>query len=316
MELTDWPDELRLACEDAGCAVLPRKAAAKVPVPFAAQEVLPGITVIRNDLHEGVSTVEGPAAALLGEPLLLIDHCREGRLEWEDHARCSHLETGDIGIGTAWQEERFSLPLGYYHGLTLAIDVKRAQASLRALYAGWTLDLKALERRFCGEGISCILRNDETLQEAFDGLYRVPRRVRKRYQQLKVLEILTLLEGTDAPEATERRYFRRTQVDAVKQIADLVTSDLERWYTLAELSERFDFPLTSMQQCFRERYGMSIAAYMKSYRMNAAAVMLRNTDDAVVDIAAKVGYRNPGKFAAAFRSVMGTTPTAYRAAGK
>ena len=46
--------------------------------------------------------------------------------------------------------------------------------------------------------------------------------------------------------------------------------------------------------------------------MNAAALMLKNTQDSVISIAAQVGYGNPGKFAAVFRSVTGMTPTQYR----
>ena len=67
-----------------------------------------------------------------------------------------------------------------------------------------------------------------------------------------------------------------------------------------------------MKQCFKGIYGVSMYAYMKEYRMNAAALMLKNTDEPVIAVAGKVGYTNPGKFSAAFRSVLGVTPTEYR----
>ena len=67
-----------------------------------------------------------------------------------------------------------------------------------------------------------------------------------------------------------------------------------------------------VKQCFKGVYGCSIAAYMKEYRMNAAAVILKNTQDSVISVAERVGYSNPGKFASAFRSVLGVTPTEYR----
>lgn len=51
---------------------------------------------------------------------------------------------------------------------------------------------------------------------------------------------------------------------------------------------------------------------MKEYRMNAAAVMLKSTQDSVISVVSRVGYSNPGKFAAAFKNVLGVTPTEYR----
>ena len=144
-------------------------------------------------------------------------------------------------------------------------------------------------------------------------MYDLPEHVRLPYFKIKVLELLLFLETLDVPAGGEERpYFYKTQVDKVKDIAALLTGNLEHWYTLEELSEQFSFPLTSLKQCFKGVYGCSIAAYMKEYRMNAAAVMLKNTQDSVISVAERVGYSNPGKFASAFRSVLGVTPTEYR----
>lgn len=43
-----------------------------------------------------------------------------------------------------------------------------------------------------------------------------------------------------------------------------------------------------------------------------AAVMLKSTQDSVISVANRVGYSNPGKFAAAFKNVLGVMPTEYR----
>jgi AraC-like DNA-binding protein len=51
---------------------------------------------------------------------------------------------------------------------------------------------------------------------------------------------------------------------------------------------------------------------MKSWRMNAAAVKLRQTDESVIAIALDLGYDNASKFAKAFKDVMGKTPSEYR----
>ncbi len=47
--------------------------------------------------------------------------------------------------------------------------------------------------------------------------------------------------------------------------------------------------------------------------MNRAAVLLKTERKmSVAEIAGRVGYDSPGKFAAAFRKVMGMSPTEYR----
>ena len=72
-------------------------------------------------------------------------------------------------------------------------------------------------------------------------------------------------------------------------------------------------PLTSKKACFKGVYGTSIFAYMRAYRMNRAAVLLRaGGGKSVAEIAGRVGYDSPSKFAAAFKEVMGKSPLEYR----
>lgn len=42
-----------------------------------------------------------------------------------------------------------------------------------------------------------------------------------------------------------------------------------------ELAERFQISLTGMKTCFKEIYGDSMYSYIRRYRMNVAATMLR-----------------------------------------
>lgn len=80
--------------------------------------------------------------------------------------------------------------------------------------------------------------------------------MRLPYFKIKVLELLLFLETLEAPAASEERpYFYKTQVDKIKDIVSLQTQNLERWYTIEELSQKFEFPITSMKQCFKGIYG-------------------------------------------------------------
>ena len=63
----------------------------------------------------------------------------------------------------------------------------------------------------------------------------------------------------------------RNQVQTIKKVQEYMTADLRNHYTLQELSEKFEIPLTSMKVCFKGVYGCSIYAYMKSSRMPSSA---------------------------------------------
>lgn len=273
--------------------------------------VFRGCCLIYNDFHlEQCYSEFQPETEMF-----CIDHCREGRIEWSvDKNRYIYIEAGDMQINSRTQHNKtFSFPLRHYHGLTIGFDIEEAERTLLHVMEGFSVDIRKLREKFCPENHTFIMRAGRQIEHVFSELYNLPERVRLPYFKIKVLELLLFLETLDVPESEEERpYYYKTQVAKAKAIVALLTSDLEQWYTLQELSERFSFPMTSMKKCFKGIYGCSIPAYMKKYRMNAAALMLKNTQEPVILIAARVGYNNPGKFAAAFRSVIGMTPTEYR----
>ena len=134
------------------------------------------------------------------------------------------------------------------------------------------------------------------------------------YLKVKVLELLMFLNQVSLQDyQEERRYFARNQVQTIKKkMQEYMTADLRNHYTLQELSEKFEIPLTSMKVCFKGVYGCSIYAYMKSYRMQAATILLRDTSDSITEIAAKMGYDNPSKFSEVFKKEFGELPSEFR----
>ena len=79
------------------------------------------------------------------------------------------------------------------------------------------------------------------------------------YLKVKVLELLLYL-GTEKIQNTQVKvpYFAHTQVKKVKEIQKYMVSNLRQHYTLEQLSEQFDIPLTSMKACFKGVFGCSI----------------------------------------------------------
>ncbi len=134
-----------------------------------------------------------------------------------------------------------------------------------------------------------------------------------RYLKVKVLELFMFLNDVQVDEyPEERRYFSKNQVQVIKQMQKYMTSDLQIHHTLQELSKKFDIPLTSMKVCFKGIYGCSIYSYMKSYRMQAAKILLRDTTASITEIAMKMGYDNPSKFSEVFKREFGELPSEFR----
>lgn len=277
--------------------------------------VFPGIDLIFNSFHLPYCRV-GSAGFRPDAPIICIDYCREGRIEWEQPGGSYvYLEERDLLINSrACNTAGFGFPLQHYDGITVSIEVEAASAALSRLAAGMAVDVRRLQRLFCPGEQNAIMRAAEPVQRLFAEMYRVPVKVRTAYYRIKVLELLLLLlSQPEAPACKEtRRYFPKRQVEAVKAMTEFLTRHLDTFYTLKELSVRFELPLTTMKLCFKGVYGTSIAAYMRSYRMHTAARLLRQSEASVIEIAGKMGYDNASKFAAAFKAVMGCSPQDYR----
>lgn len=109
-------------------------------------------------------------------------------------------------------------------------------------------------------------------------------------------------------------YVRMEPGTLARHTEQYLLDNLGRHVTLEELTEQFGVSGTTLKKHFREDHGMSLYAWFKSQRMQAAAKALRNSRDSILKIAGDYGYENASKFSAAFRDVFGVSPREYRKA--
>lgn len=57
---------------------------------------------------------------------------------------------------------------------------------------------------------------------------------------------------------------------------------------------------------------MTVASYIRVEKMQNAAQVLIHTERSIDDIAEEFGYSSEGKFSAAFKKIMGDTPSVFR----
>lgn len=278
---------------------------------MTSYQVFPGIELIYNDFHMGDCLFNKQPYAEIME----INHCREGRFECEflegDYV---YLEAGDLAVNMlSNRTSKSCFPLEHYHGISVVIFLDEAQKSISAVFEDIDIDIYSLRSKLCSQDKCFIMRAKDSIKHIFYELYRVPDEVKMGYFKLKVLELLLFLSITNvSEEREERQYFHKSQVDIVKAIKEYMINNLEQHDTLEELSKNFNIPITAMKLCFKAVYGTSVYAYMRSYRMQAAAEMLRESSCSVAAVAQKVGYNNSSKFASAFKAIIGMSPLEYR----
>ena len=277
-------------------------------------DLFPGVMLAYNDYHMAHFDSE----FISGDDLFCIDHCREGRLEYPAprHAGSAYgyVAAGDLKLDRRLQHTgHFEFPLRHYHGITIGLTLPQGAKALPEAFRDFPVDLYRLKEKYCADGLPRVLHGAPSIDHIFAELYAVPERIKMPYFKLKVLELLLYLDALELPKTPEEpAYFYRGQVEKVKAIERMMTAHPEHRYTLEELAERYDLPLTALKACFKSVFGSPVNAYMRVYRMNLAAPLLRGRGANVAEIAGRVGYDSPSKFAAAFRDVMGVTPTEYR----
>lgn len=274
-------------------------------------ELYEGVQLFYNDFHmEYVNSGYVPQKGVL-----VADHCSEGRMEYEYAENAfSYFEAHDVKLDTRQVHTgRFVFPSCHFHGITVGFDISAAERSLNGLIDGMTVSFDSLIEKFRMGKYPKVFRENSALDDVFKGMYDVPVGIRIPYLRVKVLELLLCLEATEPMEDEKRTYFYRSQVEKIKAIKAFLAENMSDNFTQEELSRRFDIPLTAMKNCFRSVYGTSIGAWLTGYRMNCAAEMLINDrSKSAAEIAGLVGYDSAGKFAAAFKRVMGRTPVEYR----
>lgn len=273
-----------------------------------------GVFVLFNDFH--LKTCY--SAFKPHQSMFTIDYCKEGRIENSIHPeKYTYISAGDLQMEVRTQHcGEFYFPLKHYHGITISILFPQGSETIRTLLNGFPVDVENLKNKFCrtSKGYETfIMRSNPQTNHILAEIYQIPEKDRVPYLKIKVLELLLYLDGMDISLAKQQNDFLNfAQVTKIKSLEKRLTSHLNRFYTLTECSSFIDMPLTSMKKAFRIIYGKSIYAYMKEYRINAAALLLQDSSKSILEIANDLGYQNPSKFSAAFKSLRGLTPRDYR----
>lgn len=247
--------------------------------------------------------------------VLQINHCKSGRMGWELKDGLNiYLGSGDLSLHMldACAESEMSLPVGFYEGIAISIDVEKLAVNAPEILHDAGIDIVKLAEKFCGGDKITAMPSNDKINNIFSEMYNVPEQMRIPYFKLKVQELLLFLNMLDLPAENQLTPYFSEQVEIIKEIHEQLIKNLDKRFTIEELAKQYPINTTSLKSVFKAVYGLPIASYMKEYRMKQAAVLLRNSNSTIAEISAAVGYESQSKFSKAFKEVMQILPAAYR----
>ncbi len=95
-------------------------------------------------------------------------------------------------------------------------------------------------------------------------------------------------------------------------ITDYIAENYRNKISLSEMAEKVGYNYHYLSKCFHRIFAMSFSEFINMYRLDAALVMLTETDKDIIDIALESGFQSVRSFNDYFVSHVGTTPSKYR----
>ena len=104
----------------------------------------------------------------------------------------------------------------------------------------------------------------------------------------------------------------KKSLDKIKIVLSYIQENYARPITITEIAAVCFYSESHFMKFFKDCMGVSFNQYLKEYRLQAAAQLLRETEDNILDIAAASGFDNLSYFNRTFKTKYGMSPGHYR----
>lgn len=241
-----------------------------------------------------------------------INHCRKGRFECAfDSRNYLYLGEGDIALNSQMHPPiASSFPLKYFYGSTIILfpEIMKTVPELQA----FQISAEKIAEKYSLKTKSPVFRRNAEIEHVYQELYTYLEHPSLPFLRLKVLELLCHFQSRQTFFEENQEYISGATVDRIKHVREHLIQDMEHRTNLKELALEHNLSLTQLKDGFRQIYGESPYAYLRSYKMHRAAQLLRQSNRKISEIALELGYQNPSKFSEAFYAVTGCKPSDYR----
>ena len=103
-----------------------------------------------------------------------------------------------------------------------------------------------------------------------------------------------------------------SDTQCLKRILQWVAAHYGEEVHISDAAKLYPCSESHFMRWFRQMTGQSFIAFLKEYRLNAAAEDLHTTEDTVLTIASRCGFENLSYFNRAFKAHFGMTPREFR----
>lgn len=135
------------------------------------------------------------------------------------------------------------------------------------------------------------------------------------YVESKALELIALKMAqyeNGRPKRNPNR-LKSEDVQCIRRAREILMQDIADPPSIPVLARMVGINDQKLKSGFRQVFGDTVYRTLKTARMEAARQQLDLAGENVLQVANRVGYANPGHFAAAFRKHFGVTPSTYLA---
>lgn len=138
------------------------------------------------------------------------------------------------------------------------------------------------------------------------------------FYRAKVMELAAeLLELASARHRARERDGEGGQRRLARRACDLIDASLPgQPPTIDAMARELCVGRSQLCATFRQVMGASIGAYARRRRIEAACDLLATTELSIAEVGRRVGYERAGSFTEAFETLVGLTPSAWRAREK
>ncbi|MEW4371064.1 AraC family transcriptional regulator [Paenibacillus kandeliae] len=98
----------------------------------------------------------------------------------------------------------------------------------------------------------------------------------------------------------------------IRQAIDYIETNYSQKITVLDISHSVRLDRTYLSSLFKEKFGLSLQAFMLEYRMNRAVELLQHTALSIGEISRSVGYDDPFLFSKMFKKLKGVSPKHMR----
>jgi AraC-type DNA-binding domain-containing proteins len=130
------------------------------------------------------------------------------------------------------------------------------------------------------------------------------------FQSLLYRFLAELVECADAPAVVIASPSRDAYV---RKAVEWIEHNYSQKITVQQIADYVGLNRTYLSSLFQDQCGLSLQAYLLSFRMKRAAALLGNRSLSISDISRSVGYTDPFLFSKMFKKVHGVSPSMSRA---